>query len=63
MRASLHTAANEMAMAAAQAAHEAEVARITLENDRVAALHQEEVQEKIAKEQQYAKVRSYTEIL
>ena len=58
MRAALHTAANEMAMAAALAAHKAEVVRITLENDRVAVLHQEEVQEKIAKEKQYALVRS-----
>jgi len=56
MGAALRTAANEMALAEARAAHKAEVERITAENARVATLHQEEVQEKIVKEQQYAKV-------
>lgn len=56
MGAALRTAANEMALATARAAHKTEVDRITAENIRVAALHQEEVQEKAAKEQQYLKV-------
>ena len=58
MGAALRTAANEMALATAQAAHKAEVDRITAENIRVAALHKEEVQEKAVKEQQYLKVES-----
>ena len=56
MGAALRTAANEMALASAQEAHKAEVERITAENARVAVLHAAEVQEKIAKEQQYKMV-------
>lgn len=53
MGAALRTAANELTLAAARAAYEADVERIAAENARVAALHTQEVQEKIAKEQQY----------
>ena len=56
MGAALRTAANDLALAAAKAAFKAEYDRITAENERVARLHGEEVQEKILKEQQYAKV-------
>ncbi len=54
--AAVRLAANERVLAAAQAAHAAEVERVAAENARLAALHAREVEEKLVKEEQHRQV-------